>query len=48
MQNNSLEKLSIQKIKYKKLDIYNKNEKPFLVLYLFIFIFGIILTIVSV
>ena len=42
------EELSLAKIVEKELLLFDQTDKPFLSLYLFIFIFGIILTIISI
>jgi len=42
------EELSIAKMEEKDLSLLDQVDKPFLILYLFIFIFGIILTVVSI
>jgi len=43
-----LEELSIPELKTEDLFLLDRTDKPFLILYLFIFIFGIILTVVSI
>jgi len=43
-----LEEISTIKIEEKNMVLFDKSDKPFLTLYLFIFIFGIIITIISV
>ena len=45
---NILEELSIPELKTKELLLFDQTDKPFLILYLFIFVFGIILTVVSI
>jgi len=40
--------LSIPELKTEDLLLLDQTDKPFLILYLFIFIFGIILTVVSI
>ena len=45
---NFLEVLSIPELKTKELLLFDQTDKPFLILYLFIFIFGIILTVISI
>ena len=42
------EELSIVKMEEKDLSLLDQIDKPFLILYLFIFIFGIILTVISI
>ena len=44
-----LEELELKAVKLKKEDmiLFDQTDKPFLTLYLFIFIFGIVLTVVS-
>jgi len=44
----AFEELSIPELKTKDLSLIDQTDKPFLILYLFIFIFGIILTVVSI
>jgi len=44
----AFEELSIPELKTKDLLLFDQTDKPFLVLYLFIFVFGIILTVVSI
>ena len=46
--NNAFEELSIPELKTRDLLLFDQTDKPFLILYLFIFIFGIILTVVSI
>ena len=42
------EELSRPELKIKDLLLFDQIDKPFLILYLFIFIFGIILTVISI
>jgi len=42
------EELSIPELKTEDLLLLDQTDKPFLILYLFIFVFGIILTVVSI
>jgi len=44
----AFEELSIPELKTRDLLLFDQTDKPFLILYLFIFIFGIILTVVSI
>jgi len=44
----AFEELSIPELKTEDLSLIDQTDKPFLILYLFIFIFGIILTVVSI
>lgn len=44
----TFEELTETEIKEKDMILFDKSDKPFLTLYLFIFIFGIIITIISV
>lgn len=44
----TFEKLSIPELKTEDLSLIDQTDKPFLILYLFIFIFGIILTVASI
>jgi len=43
-----LKELSIPEPKTRDLLLFDQTDKPFLILYLFIFIFGIILTVISI
>jgi len=43
-----LEELTTPLIENEDLIIFDQTDKPFLILYLFIFIFGIILTVISI
>jgi len=43
-----LRELSIPEKKEKALPLFDKTDKSFMILYLFIFIFGIILTVLSI
>jgi len=47
-EDNLFEELSIPELKTEDLLLLDQTDKPFLILYLFIFIFGIILTVVSI
>jgi len=47
-EDSAFEKLSIPELKTEDLLLFDQTDKPFLILYLFIFIFGIILTVVSI
>ena len=40
--------LSIPETKEEDLSLFDQTDKPFLILYLFIFIFGIVLTVISI
>lgn len=44
----SFEELSIPELKTEGLLLFDQTDKPFLILYLFIFILGIILTVLSI
>jgi len=44
----TFEELSIPELRTKDLLLFDQTDKPFLILYLFIFVFGIILTVVSI
>ncbi|MDD4363351.1 MAG: hypothetical protein PHD33_03960 [Atribacterota bacterium] len=46
--NVSHEELSIPELNAEEIILFDKTDKPFLILYLFIFIMGIILTIISI
>lgn len=44
----SLEEISVTELNEEDMQLFDETDKPFLILYLFIFIFGIYLTIVSI
>jgi len=45
---NTFEELTAAELKEKEMQLFDQADKPFLTLYLFIFILGIFLTIISI
>lgn len=47
-ENSIYKELYILEVEEKELSLFDKNDKPFMIIYLFIFIFGIVLTVLSI